>query len=80
MAWSPIRRANAGSFEVGHPGDYATLNSNQLRDGTVAPTDKLSVVLVALFGVMFLGERLSATSGLGIALIAAGAILVAWKS
>jgi hypothetical protein len=34
MAWSPIRRANAGSFEVGHPGDYATPNSNQPRDGT----------------------------------------------
>jgi hypothetical protein len=34
MAWSPIRRANAGSFEVAQPGDYATLNSNQLRDGT----------------------------------------------
>ena len=45
----------------------------------VAPIDKLSVVLVALFGVAFLGERLSAPNWLGVALIAAGAILVAHK-
>jgi bacterial/archaeal transporter family protein len=43
----------------------------------VAPIDKLSVVLVALFGVMFLGERLTALNWLGVALVAAGAILVA---
>lgn len=45
----------------------------------VAPIDKLSVVLVALFGVLFLGERLSAFNWTGVALIAAGTILVAWK-
>ena len=45
----------------------------------VAPIDKLSVVLVALFGVMFLGERLAPLNWLGIALIAFGAILVAYK-
>lgn len=45
----------------------------------VAPIDKLSVVLVAVFGVAFLGERPSATGWLGIALIAAGAILLAVK-
>lgn len=44
----------------------------------VAPIDKLSVVLVALFGVIFLGERLSAANWLGVALIGAGAILVGW--
>lgn len=43
----------------------------------VAPIDKLSVVLVAMFGVAFLGERLSLTNWLGVALIAAGASLVA---
>lgn len=43
----------------------------------VAPIDKLSVVLVAVFGVIFLGERLSLTSWAGIAMVAAGAILVA---
>ena len=46
----------------------------------VAPIDKLSVVLVALFGVLFLGERLSGVNWLGVALIAAGALLVALKS
>jgi transporter family protein len=42
----------------------------------VAPIDKLSVVLVAVFGVTLLGERLSGINWLGIALIAAGALLV----
>ena len=46
----------------------------------VAPLDKLSVVLVALFGVGFLGERLSALNWLGIALIAAGAWFVTLKA
>ena len=46
----------------------------------VAPIDKLSVVLVAVFGVVFLGERLSTQNWLGVVLIAAGAILVAYKS
>jgi transporter family protein len=45
----------------------------------VAPIDKLSVVLVAVFGVLFLGERLSTPNWFGIALIAAGAILVAYR-
>jgi transporter family protein len=45
----------------------------------VAPIDKLSTVLVAVFGVMFLGERLSGANWLGVALIAGGALLVAYK-
>jgi bacterial/archaeal transporter family protein len=45
----------------------------------VAPIDKLSVVLVALFGVVFLGERPSLNGWLGIGLIAAGAVLIAFK-
>ncbi|QKV18021.1 EamA family transporter [Oricola thermophila] len=43
----------------------------------VAPIDKLSVVLVAVFAALFLGERLSATGWTGVVLIGAGAILVA---
>lgn len=43
----------------------------------VAPIDKLSVVLVAIFAALFLGERLSLLSWGGIGLITAGAILVA---
>ncbi|GLK82150.1 EamA family transporter [Ancylobacter defluvii] len=45
----------------------------------VAPVDKLSVVLVAVFGVIFLGEKLSGPNWLGVALIAGGAVLVAYK-
>jgi transporter family protein len=45
----------------------------------VAPIDKLSVVLVALFGVVFLGERPSLNGWFGIALIAAGAVIIVFK-
>ena len=45
--------------------------------GQVAPLDKLSVVMVAVFGAVFLGERLSALNWLGVVLIAGGAVLVA---
>ncbi len=45
----------------------------------VAPIDKLSVVLVAIFGVLFLGEKLSGPNWLGVGLIACGALLVAYR-
>ncbi len=45
----------------------------------VAPVDKLSVVLVAIFGAIFLGERLTGMNWLGVALISAGAVLVAYR-
>ncbi|MER2268042.1 EamA family transporter [Methylobacterium oxalidis] len=44
----------------------------------VAPLDKLSVVLVALFGALLLGESLSPLAWTGVGLIAAGAMLVAY--
>lgn len=43
----------------------------------VAPIDKMSVVLVALFAAAFLGEKLAPSHWLGIAMIAAGAVMVA---
>jgi transporter family protein len=43
----------------------------------VAPIDKLSVVLVAVAGTLFLGERLSLGAWVGVGLIATGAICVA---
>jgi transporter family protein len=46
----------------------------------VAPIDKLSVVLVAVFGVLFLGEKLSLVNWLGVVLITGGAFLVAIKA
>jgi transporter family protein len=45
----------------------------------VAPIDKLSIVMVAVFAVIFLGEKLSGVNWLGIGLIAAGTILVAFR-
>ncbi len=46
----------------------------------VAPIDKLSVVLVAVFGVLFLRERLTALGWIGILLIGFGAVIVAVSS
>jgi bacterial/archaeal transporter family protein len=43
----------------------------------VAPIDKLSVVLVAIFGALFLSEKLTALGWLGVLLITGGAFLVA---
>jgi transporter family protein len=43
----------------------------------VAPVDKMSVLLVALFAVLFLGERLQVHNWIGIVLIALGVVLVA---
>lgn len=45
----------------------------------VAPIDKLSIVLVAIFATLFLGEKLTGKNWAGVALIAIGAILVATK-
>ena len=46
----------------------------------VAPIDKLSVVLVALFAVLFLGERPTARDWLGIALVGIGAVVLGLKA
>jgi bacterial/archaeal transporter family protein len=43
----------------------------------VAPIDKLSVVLVIVFGAIIFGERLSVAKAAGGLLIAAGAIIIA---
>lgn len=45
----------------------------------VAPIDKMSVVMVAVFSVAFLGEKLAAKNWAGVVLIAIGAVLVALK-
>ena len=52
----------------------------QIGDASrVAPIDKLSVVLVAIFGLIFLGEHLDTRGWLGVSLIGAGAIVLAIK-
>ena len=45
----------------------------------VAPVDKLSVVHVAVFAVVFLGERPGGREWLGIALVAIGALVLSIK-
>jgi transporter family protein len=45
----------------------------------VAPVDKFSLVLVAVFAFAFLGERPAAREWLGIAMVAAGVLLLAFK-
>ena len=50
----------------------------QLGDAArVAPVDKLSVVLVAALGVMFLGEHLTLHNWLGVLLVTIGVALIA---
>ena len=50
----------------------------QIGDASkVAPVDKFSVVLVAVFAFVFLGERPSEREWLGIVLVAAGVLVLA---
>ena len=52
----------------------------QLGDASrVAPVDKFSLVLVAVFAFLFLGERPSHTDWFGIALVALGVLVLAFR-
>jgi transporter family protein len=52
----------------------------QIGDASkVAPVDKFSLVLVAIFAFTFLGERPSLKEWLGIALVASGVLVLAIK-
>ncbi|MFA5927262.1 MAG: EamA family transporter [Patescibacteria group bacterium] len=46
---------------------------------SVASIDRLSVVFVLVLAVLFLGEHLTWKSGIGAALVAAGAVLMSLK-
>ncbi len=43
----------------------------------VVPIEKLTIVFVAVFGVVFLHERLSAMGWLGLAMVGTGAVVIA---
>lgn len=43
----------------------------------VAPVDKLSIVFTLVFAFLFLGEKLSIKSGIGMALVTSGVIMIA---
>lgn len=45
----------------------------------VAPVDKFSLVLVAVFAYLFLGERPAGREWAGIGLVASGVLVLAWK-
>lgn len=45
----------------------------------VAPVDKLSVVLVAIFATAFLAERPSVREWFGIGLVGLGVVVLSWK-
>jgi transporter family protein len=83
--WQPLGSISGGSYLFLTLSGLATgaswlcyFRALKLGDaGRVAPVDKLSVVLVAVIGVAFLGEKLSGPNWLGVILIAAGAMLVA---
>jgi transporter family protein len=52
----------------------------QIGDASkVAPVDKLSLVLLAIFAVVFLDERPSLRDWTGIAMVAGGVLVLAWK-
>jgi len=85
--WQPLGSVSARSYVFLVLSGLATgfswlcyFRALKLGDAArVAPIDKLSVVLVAIFGALFLREKLAAQNWLGVALIALGAILVAFK-
>lgn len=52
----------------------------QIGDASqVAPIDKLSLVLVAIFAFVFLGERPSLREWIGIGMVASGVLVLAFK-
>ena len=85
--WQPLGSVSARSYLFLFLSGLATGGSwlcyfRALKLGDVArvaPIDKLSVVLVAIFGATFLGEKIAPQNWLGVALIALGAVLVALK-
>ena len=64
------------------PVDRLISHETGLRIGDaskVAPVDKLSLVLVAVFAVLFLGERPSGREWLGILMVGAGVLILGLK-
>jgi len=85
--WQPIRSVSTRTYLFLALSGLATggswicyFRALKLGDAArVAPIDKLSVVLVAVFGVVFLGEALAFLNWVGVLLIASGAILIAYN-
>ena len=87
-AWQPLNSISLKSFLFLILSGLATgaswicyFRALKMGDaGRVAPIDKMSVVMVELFGVVFLGEKLAFQNWLGVLFIGVGAILIAHKN
>jgi transporter family protein len=87
-AWQPVSSISSRTWLfLGLSGAATGLSwlcyfrAMQIGDAArVAPIDKLSVVLVAVFAVVFLREKLSGLNWLGVLMIGAGAVLVAIRA
>ena len=87
-AWQPLNSISLKSFLFLILSGLATgaswicyFRALKMGDaGRVVPIDKMSVVMVALFGVVFLGEKLAFQNWLGVLFIGVGAILIAYKN
>ena len=85
--WQPIRSVSTRTYLFLALSGLATggswicyFRALKLGDAArVAPIDKLSVLLVAVFGVVFLGEGLAFLNWVGVLLIASGAVLIAYN-
>jgi transporter family protein len=84
--WQPIRSVSTRTYLFLALSGLATggswicyFRALKLGDAARVALDKLSVVLVAVFGVVFLGEGLAFLNWVGVLLIASGAILVAYN-
>ena len=66
---------NTWQFWAGMSALFAALTAILAKIGV----DKLSVVLVAVIGALFLGEKLTGTNWTGVAMIGIGEVLVALK-
>ena len=73
----PGRRMRRGQALRGWVCYFRALKVGQAS--RVAPIDKLSVVLVAVFAVIFLGERPGVKDWAGIALVGAGVLLLSLR-
>lgn len=59
--------------------NYVVIYMDFLGISKVAPIDKLSVVLVAIFATIFLGEHSSLREWIGIFLVAVGVLVLTFK-
>ena len=86
-AWQPLNSISLRSFLFLFLSSLATgaswicyFRALKIGDaGRVAPIDKMSVVMVAIFRFVFLGEKLAFQNWLGVLFVSVGALLIAYQ-